>query len=146
MSRDAALTDALRSALDPAGPLPPYAQLRAALAQAIERGVLRPGDPLPTVRALAADLGLAVNTVAKTYAALKHDGLTENRAGAGTTVARTAWTGGLHEREAVERWRQHTRDLLAAGVQPAALRGALDDVLALDSGARPDRDGQEERL
>ena len=123
------LLDLLRAGLDPSGSLPPYAQLRAALAHAIERGVLRPGDALPTVRALAADLGLAVNTVAKTYAALKHDGLTENRAGAGTTVAKAAWSGSLDAREALIRWQQHTRDLLGAGVSAGALRTALDEVM-----------------
>ncbi|WP_295820012.1 GntR family transcriptional regulator [uncultured Deinococcus sp.] len=128
MTNDGELLGLLRAGLDPNGSRPPYAQLRAALAHAIERGILRPGDPLPTVRALAADLGLAVNTVAKTYTALKHDGLTENRAGAGTTVARAAWSGTLDTREALLRWQQHTRDLLEAGVSAGALRTALDEA------------------
>ena len=45
---------------------------------------------LPTVRALAADLGLAANTVAKAYRALETDGVIETRGRAGTFVSSVA--------------------------------------------------------
>ncbi|WP_309571451.1 GntR family transcriptional regulator [Deinococcus sp.] len=146
MTRAEALLDTLKASLDPAGPLPPYAQLRVAFALAIERALLRPGDSLPTVRALAADLGLAVNTVAKTYTALRQDGLTENRAGAGTTVAASAWAGGLHQREALEGWRRHSRDLLAAGIGAETLKAALDELLVGGSVSALEQKGQDSGL
>ncbi|THF85225.1 GntR family transcriptional regulator [Deinococcus sp. KSM4-11] len=142
MTRADELLDTLKSGLDPSSAVPLYAQVRGGLVHAIERGLLRPGDPLPTVRALAAELNLAVNTVAKAYTALRHEGVTENRAGAGTTVAAAAWAGGLHHREALERWRQHTHDLLAAGIEGDRLRTALDEVL----GARQEHNGQDSGL
>jgi DNA-binding transcriptional regulator YhcF (GntR family) len=65
----------------------PFEQVRAQLAAAIESGVLQPGDRLPTVRALAADLGLAVNTVARSYRELERVGVVETNGRHGTFVA-----------------------------------------------------------
>lgn len=61
--------------------MPPYEQVRAQLAAGIESVRLQPSVRLPTVRKVAADLGLAVNTVAKAYRQLELGGLVETRAG-----------------------------------------------------------------
>jgi len=66
---------------------PPFEQVRAQIAGLIGRGALAEGDRLPTVRALAADLGLAVNTVARAYKELEAEGLVSTRRRAGTVVA-----------------------------------------------------------
>ncbi len=79
--------------LDPGSTVPPYEQLRSAVAGQVADGALAAGTRLPTVRALAADLGLAVNTVAKAYRALETDGVIETRGRAGTFVASTALAG-----------------------------------------------------
>jgi DNA-binding transcriptional regulator YhcF (GntR family) len=73
--------------LDPDSPDPPFEQVRAQLAGAIESGNLEQSVRLPTVRQLAADLGLAVNTVAKAYRQLELAGLIETRGRHGTFVA-----------------------------------------------------------
>ena len=73
--------------VDTAAPVPPYEQIRAQLATMIATGTLRTGDRLPTVRQLAADLGLAVNTVARAYRELELEGLVVSRVRHGTTVA-----------------------------------------------------------
>ncbi|PYF99196.1 transcriptional regulator, GntR family [Georgenia satyanarayanai] len=72
--------------LDAASPEPPFAQLRAQLTAQIGDGTLRPGDRLPTVRALADELGIAPNTVARAYRELEDDGLLVGRGRAGTFV------------------------------------------------------------
>ncbi|HET8988321.1 MAG TPA: GntR family transcriptional regulator [Humibacillus sp.] len=74
-------------AVDLAGHVPPFEQVRAQIADLIAAGRLLPGDQLPTVRALAADLGLASNTVARAYKALEAGGLVEAHSRAGTRVA-----------------------------------------------------------
>lgn len=130
MSPDAALPGALKASLDPKSHVPIHAQLRKALTRAIEHGNLRPGDPLPPVRSLAAALELAPNTVAKAYAALGRGGLILSRAGAGTVVAAGAWQGSLEQRGALHGWQRHTRDLLAAGISADDLRAGLEAVLA----------------
>jgi DNA-binding transcriptional regulator YhcF (GntR family) len=67
--------------------VPPYEQVRSQLAQAISKGRLKPEDQLPTVRKLAADLGLAANTVARAYRELELAGIIETRGRNGTFVA-----------------------------------------------------------
>ena len=73
--------------VDLGAPVPPYEQVRAQVAGLIARGALAEGARLPTVRALAADLGLAVNTVARAYKELEAEGLVTTRRRAGTVVA-----------------------------------------------------------
>lgn len=73
--------------VDTASPVPPYEQIRSQLARMIEAGVLATGAQLPPIRQLAADLGLATNTVARAYRELEADGLVVSRVRHGTTVA-----------------------------------------------------------
>ncbi|RAG85282.1 GntR family transcriptional regulator [Streptacidiphilus pinicola] len=74
-------------ALDPASPTPPSEQIRALIAAAAASGEAPVGTKLPTVRKLAEDLGLAVNTVAKAYRELESAGVVETRGRAGTVIA-----------------------------------------------------------
>lgn len=67
-------------------PVRPFEQLRAQLADAIRTGAIEPGAPLPTVRQLSNDLGIAPNTVAKAYRALDAEGLVETDGRRGTRV------------------------------------------------------------
>jgi DNA-binding transcriptional regulator YhcF (GntR family) len=73
--------------LDSESSTPPYEQVRSQIAAAIESGRLRPAARLPTVRQLAGDLGIAVNTVARAYRELELAGLVETRGRQGTFVA-----------------------------------------------------------
>ena len=66
---------------------PPYEQVRRQVAALAASGELAAGHRLPTVRQLAADLGLAANTVAKAYRALEADGVTETHGRRGTLIA-----------------------------------------------------------
>lgn len=76
----------MRISLDPDAAEPLSEQLAAALGERIHRGSLGPGSRLPTVRALAEDLALAPNTVAKAYRALEDAGLVQGRGRRGTFV------------------------------------------------------------
>jgi DNA-binding transcriptional regulator YhcF (GntR family) len=75
--------------IDTSSPVPPYEQVRSQLATQINEGRLAVGAKLPTVRKLAADLGLAVNTVARSYRELEDAGLVDTRGRAGTFVSAT---------------------------------------------------------
>jgi len=70
-----------------ADPAPVYLQIESCIRLLVADGALRPGQRLPSVRGLAAQLGLATNTVARAYAALASDGIVAARAGAGSVVA-----------------------------------------------------------
>lgn len=65
----------------------PYEQIRRQIAEAVHSGALVPGTKLPAVRALASQLGLAVNTVARSYRELEQAEVVQTRSRAGTTVA-----------------------------------------------------------
>lgn len=73
--------------IDPHSPTPPYEQVRVQLAHQITGRGLSVGARLPTVRSLATELDLAVNTVARAYRELETAGLVETRGRAGTFVA-----------------------------------------------------------
>ncbi|MGO4661276.1 GntR family transcriptional regulator [Terrabacter sp. 2TAF16] len=114
------MSDDLRIVVDLEVAEPPFEQVRAQLAGLIATGHLLPGDRLPTVRALAADLGLAANTVARAFKELEAAGLVETRRRAGTVVA----SG------------EHTADVavmaLAAKFAAAARDAGLDAAAAVD--------------
>ncbi|MFE6977010.1 PLP-dependent aminotransferase family protein [Streptomyces sp. NPDC057682] len=76
--------------LELAGPGSRRAVLIRALREAVRDGRLAPGTRLPPYRSLAADLGLARNTVADAYAELVAEGWLTARQGSGTRVARRA--------------------------------------------------------
>lgn len=67
--------------------VPPYEQLRLAVIARVRAGELAAGTKIPTVRALAAQLGLAPNTVARAYRELEQDGVLETRGRLGSFIA-----------------------------------------------------------
>ncbi|MGH3098450.1 MAG: GntR family transcriptional regulator [Streptosporangiales bacterium] len=66
---------------------PPYEQVRAQVTEHVAQGRLTAGSRLPTVRQLAKDLDLAVNTVARAYRELESTGVVVSRGRHGTFVA-----------------------------------------------------------
>lgn len=65
----------------------PFEQLRLLIAEFIGQGILPVGTKLPTVRALAASSGLAVNTVARAFRELESAGVVQTLGRGGTVVA-----------------------------------------------------------
>ncbi len=83
--------------------IPVYIQLGERIRLLIRQGWLHPGDPLPTVRELAVELGINANTVARVYRELQADGVLHLERGVGTSVAKghdgTAAPDGFRELE-----------------------------------------------
>ena len=73
--------------VDTTSAVPAYEQIRSQIETMVATGVLVPGAGLPPIRQLAADLGLAVNTVARAYRELEGAGLVHSRVRHGTVVA-----------------------------------------------------------
>ncbi|MEI6503554.1 MAG: GntR family transcriptional regulator, partial [Armatimonadota bacterium] len=99
--------------LDTNSGAPLYLQLKEQMRLAIATATLRPGDQLPTVRDLAAQLRLNPNTVARVYRELCADGLLSSRQGSGTFVAEGALA--LADGESLELVRQRLRGAIALG-------------------------------
>ena len=73
--------------LNPKSGLPIYRQIQDQIRYGIVSGRLRPGEQLPTVRALAVDLAVNPNTVIKAYSELERKGILTTEQGSGTFVA-----------------------------------------------------------
>jgi GntR family transcriptional regulator len=72
--------------VNPRSGVPIYVQLIEQIKHALEVGILQPGEQLPTVRELSAQLTIAPNTIVKAYDELARMGLITSRPGKGTTV------------------------------------------------------------
>lgn len=66
---------------------PVYSQVARQVRQLIAAGALTPGSTLPSVRRLAVDLGVNLNTVARAYRLLEEEGFLEIRGRSGVKVA-----------------------------------------------------------
>ena len=66
--------------------IPIWLQLKNRVNYLITSGYYKPGDQLPTVRGLAADVEVNYNTVSKVYINLEHDGYVESVRGRGVFV------------------------------------------------------------
>ncbi|WP_294181151.1 GntR family transcriptional regulator [uncultured Schumannella sp.] len=105
----------------------PFEQVRRQIRDAARDGALAAGSKLPTVRALAEQLGLAVNTVARAYRELESDGIIETRGRSGSFVAFSADAAERALQQAAADYAARARTL---GADPsaalAAARAALD--------------------
>jgi DNA-binding transcriptional regulator YhcF (GntR family) len=111
-------------AVDAASSVPPYEQVQRQVEALIADRTLAPGHRLPTVRALATELGLAANTVARAYRELEQTGAVVTRGRNGTVVATR---GADREREAALAARQFAQRLQELGFDAdAAVRFARD--------------------
>jgi len=113
--------------LDDETNVPPYEQVRATLAARISEGSLAAGTRLPTVRALAGELGLSAGTVARAYRELEQAGLVVTRGRAGTVVSDLGDRSLSVARQAATQYAATTRALgLAPDAALALVRAQLD--------------------
>ena len=87
--------------------VPIYLQIMSQVKHAVASGELNPGDQLPTVRQLAADLRVNFNTVARAYRQLDEEGIISTQHGRGTFILKPA------SPEESERLRRQDLSLLA---------------------------------
>jgi DNA-binding transcriptional regulator YhcF (GntR family) len=112
--------------IDPRSDRPAFEQLRTHIADQVREGVLPAGSALPTVRRMAADLGLAPNTVAKAYRVLEQDGFVVTAGRRGTTVAdqHVDVTDDARRRTVT-----HVAALRELGITPSEITRLLREVL-----------------
>jgi DNA-binding transcriptional regulator YhcF (GntR family) len=118
--------------LNDASPDPKYQQIVDQIKAHVVAGALPPGTPLPSVRQLATDLGINVNTVLAAYHALDAEGVVLLRHGARAVIhphlgqrAAPAPHDVAQVRGALERVRA---DALLLGMTPEALASLARDV------------------
>jgi GntR family transcriptional regulator len=117
--------------LDPRSGVPVYRQLIDQVLVAISSGTLAPGGQLPTVRQVAVDLSININTVVRAYKELEIRGVLSTQQGTGTFI-----TDQRVEHDEAERQRRLSQligEMLARageeGFTVTDVRRAIDDVV-----------------
>ncbi len=115
----------MRLKIDPTSKVPIYVQIEEQVRAMIAAGQLRPGDQLPTIRQLAADLRVNYNTVARAYLDLDRDGVITTQRGRGTFVA-----GVPDEAEMVRLREEKLHSILRSSLEEARRLGYSADEVA----------------
>jgi GntR family transcriptional regulator len=129
---------------------PIYRQLRDRVVAMILDGVLKEGDPLPSVRSVAAEYRLNPLTVLKSYQQLVDEGLVESRRGRGmfiNTGARALLLRGEREKFLREDWPRISATIKRLGLEPQELvdgptEGSAKEAERPKTG-KPDPSGKE---
>jgi GntR family transcriptional regulator len=121
--------------LDAGSGVATYLQLVQQVHQALQLGLLEPGDQLPTAQQVVAKLAINPNTVLKAYRDLEHEGLVRARPGLGTfVVASLPRTDPAAQARFLASMREWLRKARAAGLGPddieAIYRTALRNFFA----------------
>jgi DNA-binding transcriptional regulator YhcF (GntR family) len=123
-------TSPIRLRLDPSSGVPTYLQLVQQVEGALRLGFLQPGDQLPKVREVVAELAINPNTVLKAYRELEHKGLASGRPGAGTFIEASLTPVSLPDladlRRSLRRWLD---DAAAAGLDDEGVVALLESTL-----------------
>lgn len=101
--------------VDETSDVPIYEQLRDQVVLAIAEGSLADGDPLPSTRQLAADLGVNFHTVHKAYDLLRREGFVALNRRTGAVIRRQP-PADTPPADFVANWQRATRILLAEAV------------------------------
>ena len=117
--------------IDIEDPIPLFSQLVNQVKDAIQRGQLSPGDPLPSIRQLAIDLELNAKTVAKAYRLLERDSVIQTRGYRGTFVHPDARTNSTVDLNAwvMEQLTDTVAAFRQAGVTDSEIRIAFGKVM-----------------
>lgn len=108
---------------------PIYQQVADEIKAQIASGVLKEGAALPSVRQLAADLGVNLNTVATAYRELQAAGLIAIRHGSGAVVAATK-TRPMERTEVHKTLRAALTEMVLSGMRRADIMEAVTDELS----------------
>ncbi|MEE9599875.1 MAG: GntR family transcriptional regulator [Anaerolineales bacterium] len=124
----------MKLTIDPDSSVPIYVQIEDTIHSLIAAGQLRPGEQLPTIRELAANIRVNLNTVARAYYELDREGVISTQRGKGTFVT------GVPDKEQIERKRQRLlhsiietvlEEARNLGYSPAEIKKAYQEELKI---------------
>ena len=90
----------MKITVDSESSVPIYIQIEDSINSLIAAGQIQPGEQLPTIRELAADIRVNLNTVARAYFELDKEGVITTQRGKGTFVS------GVPDQKQIEKTRQ----------------------------------------
>ena len=107
---------------------PIYQQLKEKILRLIMAGAIGPGDPLPSVRVMARELGINPNTVAKAYQDLEKSGLIYSVAGKGSFISGEETLDRQMTASVLDRFREAVREPRSAGVDRQTALVLVEEV------------------
>jgi GntR family transcriptional regulator len=130
-------TPAIR--IDLASPVPAYRQIASALRALLVAGTFPVGQPLPTVRQLAVDLGVHHNTVAEAYRVLSDEGWLALRRRHGAIVLDRSRPSPPREARSslLRRLRELTAEAQAGGLAPGVIAETMRSVATQLAARKP---------
>ena len=120
-------------AIDTNDPRPVYLQIASTIKEQIQKGMLMPGDELPSVRDLARDLDINLHTARHAYQLLREQGVVLLRLGSRARIAplRAAPADRKEiEKKFAPRLRELVTDAFHLGITPKQFRRLVNEVIA----------------
>jgi GntR family transcriptional regulator len=109
---------------------PVYEQIARQIRECVASGELPPGTPLPTVRVLASDLGVNLNTVARAYWLLEEEGFVRIRDRSGAEVLAPARKPAADRESLHQELRKALARMRQAGFSPEELQRLAEHEIA----------------
>lgn len=113
---------------------PIYEQLQAHIARMVVAGVMQPGEQLPSVRAMAQELGVNPNTVQKAYTELERDGIIYTLPGKGCFISGNAQSNSAISRIGEEKMRAALEEAKGYGISSKRLIELVREVYGEEDG------------
>ena len=116
--------------LDYSSKTPIFEQIKEQIIFLVQKGVLSPHDKLPSIRALASELGVNMNTVKRSFAELEENGVVYSQAGRGIFIAQTALNNEAVRTKALAELENTAATAASKGVKKEEALAILDRVYA----------------
>ena len=114
--------------IDEYSDVPIYMQIRNQIVMGISSGELKSGEQLPTVRALAMEIGINTMTVSKTYQMLKNEGYITTDRKNGARVRTEIVKSGVISNENKSELRRIVSEARLSGVTKSEIKNLIDDL------------------
>jgi GntR family transcriptional regulator len=117
--------------INPRSHVPIYLQIAEGIRESVAAGIYRPGEPLPSLRALALEVQVNPNTVQRSYDELAREGLIFSQRGRGLFVSEEAKSDASSgARQAVRRsFEEGIRAGTSAGMNVRDIKGVFNECL-----------------
>lgn len=115
--------------IDIQGDVPIYLQIRNQILLGVAKGSLQPGEQLPTVRQLAADIGVNPMTVNKAYGVLKDEGIIVIDRRHGAKIGESANMHGLTDGELKEKLELIVSEAMMSGISREKMKIMVSELI-----------------
>lgn len=121
--------DKLIIRIEPESDIPIYTQLTNQIIEGIAKGVIQPGDSLPSVRAFAADLGVNMHTVNKSYHELEKKGIIKIVPKKGAIITTNEIDVEDASKRVAEEIRPHIAEALVLGMETKQIQEFIQRII-----------------